>query len=126
MTNAAGDALNKAPVSPNTTAQPINSTTPVVATVVPASAGNPPFSGPSLSYCQVIFQLKPAMTIEVGLPLNTADDGAGGTAGAGLVAAGAGGFYGSTGAVNNTCIKGNWNGKIETVGNGGFSARFPQ
>src|ERR1700722_6714566 len=56
-------SLNKNPISPSGSFT-ISATTPVTAVVKPA-AGN------TLSYCQVVFQLEPFMTIEVGLPLNT-------------------------------------------------------
>ena len=112
----AGATLNLAPVSPNAGSQPINAATPVISRIIAAA-------GPNFSYCQVIFQINPAMTIEVGLPLNSTDAGTG--LGCANVAPGAGGYYGSTGAVNNSCVQGNWNGKIETIGNGGFSGSVP-
>lgn len=60
-----------------------------------------------------------AMTIEVGLPLNTLDGGAGtGVAGCNNIPAPAGN---SPPIANNSCYIGNWNGKIESIGNGGFS-----
>jgi pimeloyl-ACP methyl ester carboxylesterase len=107
--------LNLKPISPGGSFT-INSTTPVTSKVIAAS-------GPNLSYCQVVFQLEPFMTIEVGLPLNTVDSGTG--AGCSNVAPGHGGYYGSTGAVNNSCVEGNWNGKVQAIGNGGFSGSVP-
>ena len=109
--------VNQTPVDPGGTGlAPISSSNPVQTAIVPAANGN-------LSYCQVVFQLNPAITINVGLPLNTVDAGTG--AGCSNVAPGAGEYYGSTGAVNNTCVQGNWNGKIEAIGNGGFSGLVP-
>src|SRR5271169_6293839 len=64
VTSQAKKNLNKAPVAPSGTT--ISSATPVTAVIKPASGSN-------LAYCQVVFQLDPAITIEVGLPLNTAD-----------------------------------------------------
>jgi hypothetical protein len=107
--------LNKNPINPNTTNFTISSSTPVTSKIIPAS-------GPNLSYCQVVFQLEPFMTIEVGLPLNSADSGTG--LGCGNVAP-SNNFYGSTGAVNNSCVQGNWNGKVEAIGNGGYSGSVP-
>ena len=90
--------INKAPVDPGGTGlPPITAAKPVQAATVPAAEGN-------LPYCQVVFQLSPAITINVGLPLNRADGGNG--AGCSNVAS-AQDFYGSTGAVNNTCVQGN-------------------
>jgi Tannase and feruloyl esterase len=103
----AGKQLNKNPVNPGASTS-ISAATPVTAAIIPASS-------PDLSYCQVVFQLEPAMTIEVGLPLNTADGGTGGVAGG----------CGVTTVVNNNCVQGNWNGKIEALGNGGYSGGVP-
>jgi hypothetical protein len=108
--------INKTPVDPGGTGlPPITAATPVQAATVPAADGN-------LAYCQVVFQLTPAITINVGLPLNRTDGGNG----AGCSnAASAEDFYGSSGAVNNTCIQGNWNGRVEAIGNGGYSGDIP-
>jgi tannase/feruloyl esterase len=109
--------INLTPIDPGGTGlPPITSSTPIQAAIVPAA-------GSTLSYCQVVFQLNPAITINVGLPLNTVDGATG--VGCSDVAPGAGGYYGSTGAVNNSCVQGNWNGKIEAIGNGGFSGLVP-
>jgi Tannase and feruloyl esterase len=102
----AGKRLNKTPIAP--AGFTISSATPVTATVIPASA-------PHLTYCQVVFQLNPAITIQVGLPLNPTDGGVGGDAGG----------CGLTSVTNNSCIAGNWNGRIEAVGNGGYSGSVP-
>ena len=107
VTQQAGKQLNTNPVNPGATTS-ISSATPVTAEIVPAGSGN-------LAYCQVVFQLEPAITIEVGLPLNTLDGGTGGV----------GGGCGVTSVVNNSCVEGNWNGKIEAIGNGGFSGSVP-
>ena len=57
------------------------------------------------------------MTIEVGLPLNTLDGGAGaGVAGCNNIPAPAGN---NQPPPNNSCYTGNWNGRIESIGNGG-------
>jgi Tannase and feruloyl esterase len=88
--------------------QTLSAANPVIAAVVPAKA-------PDLSYCAVVFQIKPAITIEIGLPLNTVDGGTGGTAGG----------CGNTLMTNNKCVEGNWNGRIDVVGNGGFSGSVP-
>jgi hypothetical protein len=106
VTTKAGAALNTKPIAPLGIS--ISSATPVTAAIVPAAA-------PNLAYCQVVFQLEPAITIEVGLPLNTADGGTGGPAGG----------CGLTSVTNNTCVEGNWNGKIEAIGNGGYSGSVP-
>jgi hypothetical protein len=107
VTQRAGNQLNKNPVNPGPTTS-ISSATPVTAAVVPASEANQ-------AYCEVVFQLEPAITIEIGLPLNTADGGTGGVAGG----------CGATSVVNNTCVEGNWNGKIEAIGNGGYAGVVP-
>jgi pimeloyl-ACP methyl ester carboxylesterase len=118
----AGSHLNKNPISPNTTSITISSTTPVTSKIIPA-VGN------TLSYCQVVFQLEPFMTIEVGLPLNSVDTTTPPASGVGCnnVAPSSppNAFIGSTGAVNNSCVQGNWNGKVEAIGNGGFSGSVP-
>ena len=106
----AGEGLNLNPITPvdrfdNTTNFEISSATPVTSNVIPAA-------GSDASYCQVVFQLKPFITIEIGLPLNAVDGGGGvGCA--------------STNVTNNSCVEGNWNGKIEAIGNGGFSGSVP-
>jgi hypothetical protein len=87
---------------------------PVSAGIVPAAPATPA-SPASLAYCQVTFQLQPAITIEVGLPLNAADGGTGGVAGG----------CGITAVTNNECLTGNWNGKIEAIGNGGYAGDVP-
>jgi hypothetical protein len=110
-------SLNKSPISPSGSFT-ISSSTPVTSKIIPAA-------GPNLSYCQVVFQLEPFITIEVGLPLNSADNGPGGMAGGCGNVAPTSNFFGSTGAVNNTCIQGNWNGKVEAIGNGGFAGSVP-
>ena len=108
--------INKAPVDPGEPgSRLITAAKPVQAATVTAAEGN-------LPYCQVVFQLSPAITINVGLPLNRADGGNG--AGCSNVAS-AQDFYGSTGAVNNSCYTGNWNGKIEAIGNGGYAGTVP-
>jgi feruloyl esterase len=107
VTDEAGQRLNKNPVSPSS-AITISSATPVTAAIVPAAQG-------TLTYCQVVFQLNPAITIQVGLPLNEFDGGQGGLAGG----------CGDTSVANNSCVRGNWNGKVEAIGNGGFSGRVP-
>jgi hypothetical protein len=110
--------LNLNPINPNATNFTISSSTPVTSKIIPAS-------GPNLSYCQVVFQLEPFMTIEVGLPLNSVD-GATPASGVGCNnVAPSSNFYGSTGAVNNSCVQGNWNGKVEAIGNGGYSGSVP-
>jgi pimeloyl-ACP methyl ester carboxylesterase len=123
VTKEAGSHLNKSPIGPAGTT--ITSMTPVTAQIIPATTGG----RPSLSYCQVVFQLEPFMTIEVGLPLSMADGGATPASGIGCnnVAPSStpNAFIGSTGAVNNTCVQGNWNGKVEAIGNGGFSGSLP-
>lgn len=103
----AGKNLNQKPISPQTGIN-ISPGTPVTATVVPAS-------GNDLAYCQVVFQLLPAITIEVGLPLNELDGGQGGVAGG----------CGATSVTNNACAQGNWNGRVEAIGNGGYSGAVP-
>jgi hypothetical protein len=95
----AGRSLNKDPIAPS--GFTISSATPVTATVVPAS-------GSHLPYCQVVFQLDTAITIQVGLPLNTLDGGQGGGCSVSTVP-------------NNSCAEGNWNGRIEAIGNGGYA-----
>jgi hypothetical protein len=100
----AGEGLNLNPISPSSSLA-ISSTTPVTSTVVPAA-------GTTVSYCQVAFQLEPAITIEVGLPLNAMDGGTG----VGCS---------STTVANNGCVEGNWNGKLEAIGNGGYSGSVP-
>jgi hypothetical protein len=118
--------LNKSPIAPpNNPPITISSSTPVTAQIIPASAGEPPFIPATISYCQVIFQLEPFMTIEVGLPLNSVDNGPGGVAGGCGNVAPTPNFSGSTGAVNNTCVQGNWNGKVEAIGNGGYAGTVP-
>jgi Tannase and feruloyl esterase len=107
VTKEAGEELNTNPINPGPSTS-ISSATPVTASVISASGGD-------LAYCQVVFQLEPAITIEIGLPLNTADGGTGGVAGG----------CGVTSVVNNTCVDGNWNGKIESIGNGGYSGSVP-
>jgi feruloyl esterase len=103
---AAEERLNLNPIAPNGTA--IRSGTPVTAAVQPLSGSN-------LAYCEVVFQLEPAITIRVGLPLNSADGGTGGV-----------GFgCGDTTVTNNSCVTGSWNGKIEAIGNGGYSGIVP-
>ena len=63
------------------------------------------------------------MTIEVGLPLNTLDGGTGtGVAGCNNVPAPAGHTQVTA---NNSCYTGNWNGKIEAIGNGGYAGTVP-
>jgi hypothetical protein len=120
--NEAGSHLNKSPISPNTTNFTINSTTPVMAVVHPAAGNN-------LAYCEVVFQLEPFITIEVGLPLNAVDTTTPPASGVGCnnVAPSStpNAFIGSTGAVNNSCVQGNWNGRVEAIGNGGFSGTVP-
>jgi hypothetical protein len=103
----AGAQLNLQPISPQAGIN-ISAGTPVTATIVPAS-------GTDLSYCQVVFQLLPAITIEVGLPLNTSDGGTGGVTGG----------CGVTSVTNNKCVQGNWNGRIDAIGNGGYSGTVP-
>jgi hypothetical protein len=99
--------LNTNPINPGSTTS-LSSATPVTAAIVPAS-------GSDLPYCQVVFQLEPAITIQVGLPLNTADGGTGGVAGGcGVIA-----------VTNNNCVEGNWNGKIQAIGNGGYAGSVP-
>ena len=66
----AGKQLNNSPIAPPGVS--ISSTTPVSAAIQPAS-------GPNLAYCKVVFQLEPAITIQVGLPLNSVDGGTGST-----------------------------------------------
>ena len=95
----AGRSLNKNPIAPS--GFTISSATPVTAAVVPAS-------GSHLPYCQVVFQLDTAITIQVGLPLNVLDGGQGGGCSVGTVP-------------NNSCVEGNWNGRIEAIGNGGYA-----
>jgi len=102
----AGESLNNNPIAPAGIA--ITSATPVIAAIAPASA-------PHLAYCQVVFQLTPAITIRVGLPLNAPDGGQGGVAGG----------CGATTVPNNFCVEGNWNGRVEVIGNGGYSGSVP-
>jgi Tannase and feruloyl esterase len=99
----AGKQLNNTPIAPPGVT--ITSTTPVTAAIQPASA-------PNLAYCKVVFQLEPAITIQVGLPLNSVDGGTGVGCGA-------------TTVTNNSYTQGNWNGKVEAIGNGGFSGNVP-
>jgi len=106
----AGSSLNlnpfaPLPVAPQTS---ITAAQPVIAQIVPAASNN-------LAYCSVAFQLNPAITIQVGLPLNSLDGGTGGVAGG----------CGSTTVKNNKCVDGNWNGKIDVVGNGGYAGNVP-
>jgi Tannase and feruloyl esterase len=98
----AGKQLNTNPIAPAGTT--ISSATPVTAAIIPAS-------GSTLAYCQVVFQLEPAITIEVGLPLSALDGGTGGATGG----------CGVSTVTNNSCVEGNWNGKIEVIGNGGYA-----
>jgi hypothetical protein len=116
--HVAGFALNKNPIAPPGLTLPpgqtLSAATPVSAGIVPAAAAIAPL-GASLAYCQVTFQLEPAITIEVGLPLNAADGGTGGAAGGCGVAT----------VTNNECLTGNWNGKIEAIGNGGYAGDVP-
>jgi hypothetical protein len=107
VTNEAAEVLNRSPVSPQQGVN-ISAATPVTASIVAAA-------GQNLAYCQVVFQLKPAITVQVGLPLNPVDGGEGGAAGG----------CGVTSVANNSCVQGNWNGKIDVVGNGGYSGNLP-
>ncbi|MBR1175250.1 tannase/feruloyl esterase family alpha/beta hydrolase [Bradyrhizobium sp. KB893862 SZCCT0404] len=104
VTQQAGEALNPNPISPSSSIT-ISSATPVTAKVIAAAQGN-------LSYCQVVFQIAPAITIQVGLPLNQTDGGSGIGCN-------------DTTVANNSCKQGNWNGKIQAIGNGGFSGSVP-
>jgi len=66
----------------------------VPAGVEPPGPGGP--GGPYPAYCEVNLKLFPAINIRVGLPLNSADGGAGG-------------------------VEGAWNGKLQNLGGGGFA-----
>src|ERR1700722_11896105 len=125
--NGAGNKLkpkNNSPVvnpaagTSTATFQGFNSANPVLARIISGT-------NTAAAYCQVVFQLNSgpnvgdAMTIEVVLPLNTLDGGAGtGVAGCNNVPAPAGN---NQPPPNNSCYTGNWNGRIESIGNGGFA-----
>jgi hypothetical protein len=114
----AGPTLNKNPIAPPGLTLPpgqaLSASSPISAGIVPAAAATAE-SAASLAYCQVTFQLQPAITIEVGLPLSAADGGTGGAAGG----------CGVTAVTNNECLTGNWNGKVEAIGNGGYAGNVP-
>jgi len=103
VTQQAGKRLNTNPIAPSGTT--ISATTPVTAQVTPAAGSNK-------AYCQVVFQLDTAITIRVGLPLNPVDFGTG-TGGCAV-----------TTVPNNSCVEGDWNGKIEVIGNGGYAGNL--
>lgn len=123
--NGAGNKLNPKNNSPVVnpssgtsiaTFQGFNSANPVLARIISGT-------GTAAAYCQVVFQLNSgpnvgdAMTIEVGLPLNANDGGTGtGVAGCNNIPAPPGN---DTITPNNSCYAGNWNGRIESIGNGG-------
>ena len=124
--NGAGNKLNQGVgvgnnvnvVNPNTNTFQISNNNPVTAKIINGT-------NTAAAYCQVVFQLNSgpnendAMTIEVGLPLNTLDGGTGtGTAGCNNIPAPAGN---NPVTANNSCYTGNWNGRIESLGNGGFA-----
>ena len=127
--NGAGNKLNpnnNSPVvSPSTSSFPgFNSANPVLARIINGTNS-------AAAYCQVVFQLNSgpnlgdAMTIEVGLPLNTLDGGTGTNHPAPIGPAGCNNSPAPAGnnpvTANNSCYTGNWNGKIESLGNGGFA-----
>jgi hypothetical protein len=89
----------------------LSSANPVSAMVIPAGGGN-------LSYCQVLFQREPFNTILVGLPLNSQDGGTGVGCAPGTVYSQG---QSNTVVANNSCVKGNWNGKVLGIGNGAFA-----
>jgi len=123
--NGAGNKLNpknNSPVVSPSGSFTISNNNPVTANIINGT-------NRAAAYCQVVFQLNSgpnendAMTIEVGLPLNPLDGGTGtGVAGCNNIPAPAGN---TPVTANNSCYTGNWNGKIEAIGNGGYAGTVP-